>query len=205
VWIGTAEGTKDDYYLGLGVIIPLPHYVLGHGWVQRYWIDHYTYSYESGPRRIDATVFGAQAMLGYQASKPGLSGAAYLGLRYSNTSLSPDDPGNSARGDQFRPAAQLEGSKDFSAKWRGEGIVAYTFGLNGYWARARVLRNLSGTKFVGPELIVQGDPTYDAQKVGVVFGGLQPFSRVFMNLRAGYRFQSGADSPYIGVELIGTF
>jgi hypothetical protein len=54
IWIATGEATKDDYYLGLGVIIPLPGYILGHGWAQRYWLDNYTYSYNSGPTRIDA-------------------------------------------------------------------------------------------------------------------------------------------------------
>jgi hypothetical protein len=45
VWIATGEAAYDDYYLGLGAIIRLPGYTLGHGWVQRYWLDNYTYSY----------------------------------------------------------------------------------------------------------------------------------------------------------------
>lgn len=205
VWIATAEAAYDDYYFGLGAIIPLPRYDLGHGWVQRYWLDNYTYSYESGPRRIEAAVWGAEAMLGYQASKPGLYGATYLGVRYGNTELSPEDPGNGARGTQLRLKGQLEGTVAFSKRWGGEGIVAYTFGLNGYWTRARLLRSLAGTTFIGPELIVQGDPTYKARKVGVVYGGLQPFAGAFLNLRGGYRIQSGANSPYVGVELVGQF
>ena len=188
IWIATGEATKDDYYLGLGVIIPLPGYILGHGWAQRYWLDNYTYSYNSGPTRIDAAVWGAEAMLGYQASKPGLSGAAYLGVRYANTDLTPADPGNSASGNQLRLKGQLEGGAAFSEQWRGEGIAAYTFGQNGYWTRARLLRSLASTKFIGPELILQGDPTYNAEKVGLVYGGLQPCAGVFLNVRGGYRF-----------------
>ena len=55
-----------------GVRFPLPGSTLGKGWVQRYWLDSYTYSYASGPGRIDADVWGVEAMLGYQASRPGM-------------------------------------------------------------------------------------------------------------------------------------
>ena len=206
IWIATGEATKEDYYFGLGVLIPLPSYMLGHGWVQRYWVDHYTYSYQSGAQQIDASVLGAEGMLGYQASKPGLYGAAYLGLRYANTDLSPDDPGNAARGDQLRLRGQLEGTAEFSQRWRGEGIVAYTFGLNSYWTRARLLRGLPESKFIGPELILQGDPTYNAQKIGLVYGGMKPFGNgISMNVHGGYRFQSGANAVYVGIELVGMF
>jgi hypothetical protein len=97
------------------------------------------------------------------------------------------------------------GEVGFAQHWRANGIAAYTFGENGYWVRARLLRNLKWTQFIGAEAIVQGDPTYTAQKIGVVYAGLQPFNGVFLNLKAGYRFQSGADSPYVGVEVIGNF
>jgi hypothetical protein len=206
IWIATGEATTEDYYFGLGVIIPLPGYMLGHGWVQRYWIDRYTYSYQSGVGQIDAGVWGAEGMLGYQASKSRLYGAAYIGLRYANTDLSPDDPGNEARGGQLRLRGQLEGTAEFSERWRGEGIAAYTFGLNGYWTRARLLRSLSESRFIGPELILQGDPTYNAQKIGIVYGGIKPFGNgISVNVHGGYRFQSGADAPYVGIELVGMF
>jgi Cellulose biosynthesis protein BcsS len=205
LWIVTGDVYRQEYYAAVGALIPLPGNTLGRGWVQRYWIDSYTYSYASVPSRIDASVWGVEAMLGYQASRPGLAGAAYLGVRYQDTSLNPADPSNAAAGDQLYLKGQLEGEVGFAQHWRANGIAAYTFGENGYWVRARVLRNLKGTKFIGPEFIVQGDPTYTAQKIGVVYGGLQPFAGVFLNLKAGYRFQSGADSPYIGVEVIGQF
>ena len=119
--------------------------------------------------------------------------------------MSPPDPGNGASGDQLYLKGQLEGEVGLSQNWRTNGIAAYTFGQNGYWLRARLLRNLKGPKFIGPEVIVQGDPTYNAEKLGVVYGGLEPFTGVFVNVKGGYRFQSGADSPYIGVEVIGQF
>jgi hypothetical protein len=67
------------------------------------------------------------------------------------------------------------------------------------------LRDIFGNKFIGPEAIAQGDPTYNAQKIGLVFGGMQPLDKVFVSVKGGYRFQSGANSPYVGVEIVGEF
>jgi hypothetical protein len=206
LWILTGDVYKDDYYFGGGAVIPFwgdNH--LGQGWVQRYWLDTFSYSYDANGTNIDANVFGAEAMVGYQASRPGLAGAAYLGLRYSHATLSPDDPNGALRGDQLWPKAQLEGEAKLSDAWRADAIVSYIFGLDGYWTRLRFLYGLSGGKYIGPELIAQGDPNYNAQKIGVAFGGLQIARKVFLTLKAGYRFQSGADSPYIGAELVGEF
>jgi hypothetical protein len=206
LWILTGDVYKDDYYFGGGLIIPFwGNNHLGNGWVQRYWLDTFSYTYDAGGRDIDANVFGAEAMVGYQASRPGLSGAAYFGVRYSNAHLSPDDPGGALRGEQFWPKAQLEGEAQLSPAWRLNGIVAYTFILDGYWTRLRLLYGLSGGKYIGPEVVVQGDPNYNAQKIGVAFGGIEIASKVFLTLKGGYRFQSGADSPYIGAELVGEF
>src|SRR5690349_14163084 len=94
LWILTGEVYQSDYYFGGGLLIPFwGNNHLGQGWVQRYWLDTFSYTYDANGRDIDANVFGADAMIGYQASRPGLSGAVYLGVRYSNAHLSPDDPG----------------------------------------------------------------------------------------------------------------
>jgi hypothetical protein len=60
LWIITGDVYPQEYYAAVGALIPLPGSVLGRGWVQRYWIDSYTYSYASGPSRIDASVWGAE-------------------------------------------------------------------------------------------------------------------------------------------------
>ncbi len=205
LWILTGEAYKDNYYLGGGLLIPFPRSHLGQGWVQRYWLDTFTYTYEAGPQQIDSSVWGAEAMLGYQASRPGLSGAVYLGVRYSDAHLSPDDPGSALRGQQWFPKAQVEGDAMLSQNWRASAIVAYTFILDGYWTRLRVVHGLTGSKFLGPEVVAQGDPNYSALKLGAVFGGIPLSSRVSLNVKGGYRWQSGADSPYIGAELVGQF
>ncbi len=129
----------------------------------------------------------------------------YLGVRYSNAHLSPDDPGAALSGQQVFPKGQVEGETLLSPTWRIAGIAAYTFILDGYWTRLRVLRSLADTRFIGPEVVAQGDPDYSALKLGVVFGGIPLSSKVFLNVKGGYRWQSGADSPYIGAELVGEF
>lgn len=205
LWILTGEGYRDNYYLGGGLLIPFPGSHLGQGWVQRYWLDTFTYTYEAGPRSIDSSVWGAEAMLGYQASRPGLSGAVYAGVRYSNAHLSPDDPGAALRGQQLFPKGQVEGEAMLSQNWRANAIAAYTLVLDGYWTRLRLLRGIGGTHLLGPEVIAQGDPDYSALKLGLVLGGIALTPKVFLNIKGGYRWQSGADSPYLGAELVGTF
>jgi hypothetical protein len=141
LWILTGEVYQSDYYFGAGLLIPFwgdNH--LGQGWVQRYWLDTFSYTYDANGRDIDAKVFGAEAMIGYQASRPGLSGAAYFGVRYSNSHLSPDDPAGALRGQQFWPKAQLEGEATLSSSWRANGIISYIMVLDGYWARAPAVR-----------------------------------------------------------------
>jgi Cellulose biosynthesis protein BcsS len=205
LWILTGEGYSDNYYFGGGLIIPFPRSHLGQGWVQRYWLDTFTYSYDAGEQQIDASVWGAEAMLGYQASRPGLSGAAYAGVRYSNAHLSPDDPGSALHGQQLFPKGQVEGEAMLSQNWRASAIAAYTLVLDGYWTRLRLLRNIGGTRLLGPEVIAQGDPDYSALKLGLVLGGIALSPKVFLNVKGGYRWQSGFDSPYLGAELVGEF
>ena len=205
LWILTGEVYEDNYYVGLGALIPFPKSTLGNGWVQRYWVDSFTYGYEGATQHIDANVYGAEAMAGYQTSRPGHSGALYLGVRYANTGLNPDDPGNDASGDQLWLKLLAEGEVALGSDWRANGIVSYTLGLNGYWTRARLLRSIGNNLYLGPEAIAQGDPSYNAQKLGLVFGGMRVFPNTFLAVKAGYRFQSDANAYYAGVELVGLF
>ena len=205
LWILTGDTYRDNYYVGGGVVSALPGSRLGRGWAQRYWVDSFTYSYDAGTRRIKAEVWGAEAMIGYQASRQRVSGAIYVGARYSDARLSPDDPGSALRGQQWFPKVQVEGDALLSPVWRANAMASYTFGLDGYWGRLRLLRGIGGSKFVGPEFVYQGDPSYSSLKVGAVYGGISLASWVSLNLKGGYRWQTGANSPYVGAELVGQF
>lgn len=60
------------------------------------------------------------------------------------------------RGSQSWSRAQLDVDARLTANVHGCGIVADTFGLDGYWSRLSVMHDLGGIK-VGPEVILQGD------------------------------------------------
>jgi hypothetical protein len=200
--LGGAEIRKEGAYYGyLGALLPLPgNNALGNGWVQRYWLDSFSYNYDT-TERINATAYGAEAALGYQRSDGrGRSWGAYVGLRYQNTILQPFDPGSDVKGVQFWPRAQVEGETPVTGRWRANGIASVTLGIQGYFLRGRLLYALNESLLVGPEVVAQGDPNYTAQKLGAVLGGLRLTDRLFVNLHAGYHFQSGQDSPYAGVE-----
>jgi hypothetical protein len=206
LWILTGDIYRHDYYVGGGLIFPFPgNNHLGQGWVVRPWIDSFSYSYLAGTTPVDARVLGAEAMIGYQASRSNLAAAAYLGVRYSNTRLSPDDPGGALRGEQVWPKAQVEIDAALSPSWRAGMIVAYTAVLDGYWTRLRLLYGLPAGRYVGPEVVAQGDPNYTAQKLGIAFGGIAASPHVFVTLKAGYRFQRSASAAYCGAELVGEF
>jgi hypothetical protein len=95
----------------------------------------------------------------------------------------------------------LEGDSQLGPAWRAAGIATYVFSLDGYWLRARLLYLLKAGQQIGVEAIAQGDPNYDAQKLGLVYAGVTLGERWVLNTRVGYHFQSAANSPYAGIEL----
>lgn len=215
---GAELRNQGAYYTYLGTILPLPgNNQLGNGWVQRYWLDLFGYNYLKDDVRIDAHARGLEAAIGYQRSPQWGSWGVYVGLRYQNTSLSPFDPDSKIRGNQLLPKIQGEITVPFASTWQFSGIASYiptatdlrtnlnamdTRSIDGYWLRARMLKTLANSHFIGPELIFQGDPNYNATKLGVVYGNITLASKLSMNLRGGYHWQSNHNSPYAGVEFI---
>jgi hypothetical protein len=206
---GAEVRRNDEYYAYLGALVPLRSSDrLGAGWVQRYWVDGLNYGFDvsdparfaTDPQNIRARALGLEAALGYHLRDDRGGVAAYLGFRHQQSTLSPDVPDSRVRGSQWWPRAQVEVDARLTAKVHAYGIVAYTFGLDGYWSRLRVMHDLGGLE-VGPEAILQGDRDYRARKVGLVTTGLHLGANLTMGLRAGYHFQANANSPYVGVEL----
>jgi len=196
------EASRDDQYVYLGAVLPLPGNRLGQGFVQRYWLDYEAYRYEKLPQQdIDTRVAGGEAALGYQQS--GASGwwAAYLGARYANTRLSPNDPDNDDRGWRLRAKWQLEGETEVGAGWRANGIASNLVGDANYWARLRLQTLLRNQWHIGPEVIVQGDPNYSAYKVGAFLGNIKLGASSALTLKAGMNKPEEAPaSLYVGAE-----
>lgn len=207
---GTELRGSGERYLYAGALIPLPgDNRLGSGWVQRYWLDGNRYGYDVANRslygvdsqRIQATALGMEAALGYHVTRGDLLVAGYAGLRHTNTDLSPDDPGSRVRGAKLWPKLQFELTTPVAARWESRNIAAWVFGLQGYWARSRLVYRTDAGLEVGPELVVAGDRDFKALKTGFVVGALQPLPSVTLSLRAGYHFQSAANSAYLGADL----
>jgi hypothetical protein len=202
VVLAGAEGSRDNQYAYLGMVMPLSGQRLGQGFVQRYWLDYVGYGYEKQPfQDIDAGATAIEAALGYQQSTATSWWAAYLGAHYADTRLSPNDPDNDSEGRQLNARLQLEGETDVAAGWRGNGIVSYLVGDFNYWARLRLQTMLKNQLYIGPELVVQGDSYYNAYRVGVFVGNIPLGTTSALTLKGGVSQSSDeAASLYLGAE-----
>lgn len=207
---GVESRRSGENYAYLGALIPLgARGRLGQGWVQRYWIDGYRYSYDVSnpalygvdPQRIRARGKGLEAALGYHFTRDGIAVAGYAGLRYADTEFSPDDPGSRVRGTKVWPKLQFEIAAPLGSRWESRNIASYTFGLEGYWLRTRLVTTIGDGYEVGPEVIALGDRDFKALKVGVALGGLRPTPDSSLGLRGGYHFQSESNAVYVGLDL----
>ncbi len=202
-----AEGvTGDNYYTFMGMVAPLGDDNLGNGWVQRYWVDFLGYSYYTN-QRIEAQAVGVEGMLGYKKSGPSAWGGLYVGLRYNNTWLEPDDPGNETSGEHIWLKSQLEGGMDLAEKWKLSGIASYTFGADSFWVRTRLLYRLNQDLSTGPEAIHMGDPNYRAWQFGWVVTGFEPLPGLKLGVKASARITEGTDDVdgLVGIELVKIF
>lgn len=186
----------------LGSVLPLPGSALGKGWVQRYWLDYTAYRYEKMPGlNIDSGVTGVEAALGYQDGSEKGWWSGYLGGRYGNTRLSPDDPTNENRGGTFNAKLQVEGERALSRAWRLGGIASHLIGQSDFWLRVRLHTVLGNQLLVGPELIAQGDPRYRLYKLGVFVGGIKVGREAALTLKLGASKQdSDSAGAYAGIE-----
>jgi len=138
-------------------------------------IAYYTYAGLIVPGRVEADAFGAEAALGCGASSSAGWWTVSLGLRYTNTDLTPNDRSASA-------------------------IASYSNQQNGYWGRLRVMHEPTPTTSLGVECSSNGTDEADSTATGPVLR-LQPAgSKWSVNLRAGYRFQDEDDGAYGGFE-----
>jgi hypothetical protein len=195
------EVADAAYYSYLGTVLPLGERSDGRGWMQRYWLDAFGYEYDGAPGRVQADAYGLEAALGYGGSNQRGWWGAWLGLRYTDTDLDPDDPGASARGSQLGGKLQLEAEGKLAESWRLGGLASWSNEQNGYWARARLMHAATPVHSFGVEAVASGNDEADATAAGLVAAFQPAQSRWSMTLKAGYRFQDEDDGPYGGVEL----
>jgi hypothetical protein len=190
------------YYGYAGAVLPLGAREQGRGWFQRYWLDAFGYEYDGGPGRVQADAYGLEAALGYGGSDARGWWGVSIGLRYTDTSLEPDDVAASARGSQLGGKLQVEAEGEVADEWRVGAIASYSNEQDGYWLRTRLAHGPSSVRAVGLEAIANGNDEADAVAIGG-FTTFQPGDTHTwtIGLKAGFRFQDDADGAYAGIEL----
>lgn len=195
------EVADAAYYSYVGTVLPLGPQGNGRGWFQRYWLDRYGYEYDGAPGRVDAEAYGVEAALGYGGSSEAGWWGVSMGVRYTDTDLEPDDRFATARGSQFGGKFQVEGESALGMSWRVGGIASYSNEQNAYWGRARVTRVVNSARAFGLEALASGNDEADATATGL-FVTVRPVTAKWsLGLKAGYRFQDGADGAYGGIEV----
>lgn len=203
LFLAGGEFADTAYYSYAGLVLPGPGRQNGKGLFQRYWVDGLGYEYDGAPGRVEADAWGAEAALGYGTSSAKGWASASIGVRYTDTSLSPDDPKATARGSQVGAKIQFDGEAEVAPAWRVGGIAAYTTAQNGYWVRGRVMhRAAESTTGFGVEAVANGNDEAESTAVGLVLEFRPRASRWSVGLKAGYRFQDDDDdSPYGGLDV----
>jgi hypothetical protein len=192
------EVAEAAYYSYLGTVLPFGTRHEGRGWFQRYWVDAFGYEYDGGPGRVQADAYGLEGALGYGGSDETGWWSVSMGLRYTDTSLDPDDRSASARGSQLGAKLQVDFERRLTDDWRLGGIASYSSEQNGYWVRARLMHG--SARAFGVEAVANGNDEADATALGVVTSFQPAGSQWTVGLKAGYRFQQDADGAYAGLE-----
>ena len=198
---GAEVTSASSTYLYLGTALPLPGSNLGNGFVLHLWADYQTYSYEAGAIDIDAEIKGLSAALGYHGSGEDNWWDVRLGVVRSDTSLSPNDPGNDSAGTDTSLKFQMEGEKRLSTDFKMLGNFEYIFDRSAHWTRARFLTRNTDNTYDGPEIIYQGDDSYSAWQLGWALTEMPLSKQWSMGLKAGFRFDENDTSVYAGIEL----
>lgn len=117
--------------------------------------------------RIDGRETRGDVSLLYQLAYPDAYVDAGIGVRLVHTGLSPNDPGNSRRGDETEAVASASGQRTLQA-WRVAGFASYGFKIRDYYARAELTRAIAPKLRLGGELTAEGDRTYDRVRYGAL-------------------------------------
>ena len=197
---GAGDSVNHNTYLG--IISTLTGKSINNGFTQRYYFDFYRYDFEED-ETIRTLVGGAEGSIGYHKSSGNVSGSVYLGLRYNYADLSPDIIDSKIRDHNVWLKAHLSGEANLTDELSLSLMGSYTFGLEGFWSRGRLMHHLRGGLSVGPEMEFMGNPDYQAWKMGIIVTGFEPFPGVIVGLKAGIRKTVGAGSnATIGVEIV---
>jgi len=195
------EAADDAYYSYLGMIVTGQAGENGRGFLQRYWLDRFGYQYDGGPGRIKARAHGAEAALGYGGSSAGGWANVSVGLRFTDTDLSPDDATAEARGSQLGFKLQLQGEREFAPGWRVGAIASLASRQREYWGRLRLTHGRNPAVSFGGEILAGGNDESESTAAGLVLIMKPAAARWSLGIKAGARRQNGELGAYAGMEL----
>lgn len=200
-----AELNPGNTFAYAGAILPL-FSRFGGQFVQRYWADRLTYTFDRNGRKIDAEQWGVEALLGYRKYNSQGWWAAYVGPVYRNIQFSPNDEDIDNRGDAFRGKIQLEGERMLTDNWRVNGIASYVTGQNNYWVRGRLLHAVNKRFSLGPEVITLGDNNFQILQFGWVILAAEVLPRTDVGVRFGVRTAKDQEATgYLGIDFSHSF
>ena len=195
------ESADDAYYSYLGMIVTGQAGENGRAFLQRYWLDRFGYEYDGGPGRIRARAQGAEAAIGYGGSSAVGWANVSIGLRFTDTDLSPDDPAAEARGSQLGVKLQLQGEREFAPGWRVGAIASLSSRQGEYWSRLRLTRGRTAAVSIGGEVLAGGNDESQSTAAGLVLILKPAATRWSLAIKAGARRQDGDTGAYAGIEL----
>lgn len=197
---GFEANPGNTSYAYIGTILPV-YKSWSDSIVQRYWVDHLTYSYKKDGQVIHANSWGGEASLGYREAAQWGRWGVFAGLLYRDTHFSPDDPDSRARGGIVRARFQFEGERIITDRLRASAITSFVPGQYSYWARGRLLYRVGERVSIGPEVIGLGDPDFNIMQYGWVVAGIRFWSQLDIGLKGGARMTDQGTTGYAGIEL----
>jgi hypothetical protein len=199
---GVDTTSSSSSYLFVGALIPLPDNSLAHGLVMHLWTDYLEYSYDSGATKIKAKANSVSVAVAYHDSGSKYWWNAKIGASRGKTRLTPDDLGNKSRGNVTDIKLGLSGERRLSSSLKINGIADYGIDRESYWTRVRLLGKINDQMYHGPEVIYQGDPSYDIQQFGWAVEGIAVQEHTSLGIKAGVRKDGNDSSSYAGVDMV---
>ena len=202
VWFSGGSVSESTSVYG-GSIFSLPRQALGHGWAVRVSTGAGRYQYTTAGTDIIGKYLSGEAAIVHQSSGPWGWLNLSAGPRFSQTYLSPNDPGNRLRGSHIDLGIQSDGALDDS-RGRLSWFGAYGLRNRTYQAKLQLAAKIANGISLGTEAGIQGEPTY--HKAGL--GGFvrKTVGKVDLEIGAGFAKQGQRSSrPYASIGLSQVF
>lgn len=202
--VAFAGGTVSESLSGhAGAVVALPGHRLGDGPALRGSVAAGRYEYTSAGTQITGKYKGAD--IGLVSQHSGAWGWANLsaGAHFSDTSLTPDDPGNALRGSRWDLALQTDGALE-SKSWRLGWYGSYGVFDETYQAKLALGRRVGANDLrLGVEGGIQGDPSYTRGFAGV-FASRHIARNTTLQISAGASEQAGRSARAYGSIALST-